>query len=306
MCRRVKKMLFIYNPFSGRAQLKNKLNDVIDLFVKNGFEITIHPTQKKLDAVEKVKKRAKSFDYIVCSGGDGTLNEVVDGLMQINAKPIIGYMPTGTVNDFASSHKLFTDIMKSANTVISGEPFEFDVGKFCNEYFTYIAAFGAFTEVSYQTPQQIKNILGKQAYVLEGIKRITNLKSYNMRVEYDDGVIEDEMIYGMITNSDSIGGFKGLIAKDVKLNDGLFEVSLIKTPKNPYDLQMIINAFFKKEADGEYMYSFKTSKVKISCDTYVEWTLDGEYGGSMKEVTIKNIPKALSILRPKKQIKINK
>lgn len=299
----MKKMLFIYNPLSGRAQLKNKLNDVIDLFVKNGFEVTVHPTQKKFDAVEQVKNRAKDFDYIVCSGGDGTINEVVDAMMQIDDRPLIGYMPTGTVNDFASSHKLSKDIIKSANTVVFGEPYAFDVGKFNNEFFTYIAAFGAFTDVAYQTPQQTKNILGRQAYILEGIKRLASLKTYHMKVEYDGGTIEDEFIYGMVTNSNSIGGFKGLSGKGVKLNDGLFEVSLIKNPKNPYELQMIINALLKREPDKNYMYSFRTSKLKLSCDNNVEWTLDGEYGGSEKEVTIENVQKALSILRPKKEIK---
>ncbi len=297
----MKKMLFIYNPLSGRAQLKNKLNDVIDLFVKNGFEVTVHPTQDKLDAMNQVKNRAQNFDYIVCSGGDGTINEVVDALMQIDERPIIGYMPTGTVNDFASSHKLFKDIIKSANTVVSGEPYAFDVGKFNEEYFTYIAAFGAFTEVAYQTPQQSKNMLGRQAYILEGIKRLANLKSYKMKVEYDEGQIEDEFIFGMVTNSNSIGGFKGISGRGVKLNDGLFEVSLIKVPKNPYELQMIINALLKREPDKNYMYSFRTSKIKFMCDENVEWTLDGEYGGSEKEVVVQNIQQALSILRPKKE-----
>lgn len=294
-----KRMLLIYNPLSGKAQLKNRLNDVIDVFVKNGFEVTVHPTQKKYDAMEQVYKRADNFDYVVCSGGDGTINEVVDGMMKVENKAIIGYIPSGTVNDFAQSHGLYKDIIKSAQAIVNGHEYMFDVGKFNDEYFTYVAAFGAFTEVAYQTPQYSKNVFGRQAYVLEGIKSLTNLKFYNMRVEYDEGVIEDEFIFGMITNSRSVGGMKVLGGTDVKLNDGLFEVTLVKTPKNPIELQMIINAFLTKVPNKDYMYCFKTKKIDIYCDKDTEWTLDGEYGGSNKEVHIENLQQALTLIRTK-------
>lgn len=291
-----KKMLFVFNPHSGKAQVKQKLFQIVDIFVKNGYQVTVHPTQEKMDAKRMVKKFAKRSDIIVCSGGDGTINEVVDGLMECEKRPPLGYIPTGTVNDFASSLKLSKNIMKAAQAVVDGKPYPCDVGGFNDEFFTYIAAFGAFTDVAYETPQQTKNILGRMAYILEGMKRLGNLQSYHMKFEYEEQVIEDDFIFGMITNSTSIGGFKGLSGKGVKLNDGLFEVSLIKMPKNPFELQMIVNALITGEANLDYMYSFRAAKVKVSSELEVPWTLDGEFGGAWKEAEIVNYKQAIEVI----------
>lgn len=295
-----KKMLFVFNPHSGKAQVKQKLFFIIDSFVKGGYQVIVHPTQEKLDAKKMVKKYAKRCDVIVCSGGDGTVNEVVDGLMECEKRPLLGYIPTGTVNDFASSLKLSKNIGKAVHTVVEGDSFACDVGGFNDEYFTYIAAFGAFTDVAYETPQQTKNILGRMAYILEGMKRLGNLQSYHMKFESEEQVIEDDFIYGMITNSTSVGGFKGLSVKGVKLNDGLFEVFLVKMPRNPIELQMIINALFTGEINPDYMYSFRAGEIKVSSEIEVPWTLDGEFGGACQEARIVNYKQAIEIIVPKK------
>jgi diacylglycerol kinase (ATP) len=291
-----RKLLFVFNPHSGRAQLKNKLVGILDLFVKHGYEVTIHPTQAKLDAKQVVMERAGQYDLLVCSGGDGTMNEVVDGLMEIDPRPNLGYIPAGTVNDFASSLHISRDMMKAAELVMTGKPFACDIGGFNREYFTYVAAFGLFTDVAYQTPQQSKNMLGRMAYILEGAKRLSNIQSYHIKVEHDQGVIEDDFIFGLVTNSTSVGGFKGYRGSDVKLDDGLFEVSLIKTPANAIELQMIIGALMMKEINKDFITTFHTSRLTLTSEEEVPWTLDGEYGGTEKEVQIVNHPKAIHIL----------
>lgn len=291
-----KKMLFIYNPRSGKAQLKNKLSDILDIFVKGGYEVTVHPTQAKFDAKNVARENAPYYDIIACSGGDGTIDEVVDGLMGAHIRPNIGYIPTGTVNDFASSLHLSKNIITAAQDIVYGEAFSCDIGSFNKEHFTYVAAFGLFSDVAYQTPQESKNILGRQAYIIEGMKRLASIKPYKLRFEHDSEVIEDEFVYGMITNATSIGGFEGLGGKDVSLDDGMFEVTLIKMPKNPLDLQAIVNALLKQEPNPTHMYSFRTSSLHITSSDPVEWTLDGEFGGSETDVHISAHQKAVQII----------
>ena len=206
----MKKMLFIYNPNSGMGLLKPKLSDVLDIFVKGGYEVTVYPTQKYHDAVRKMGEYEEQYDLVACSGGDGTLDEVVTGMMKREKKVPIGYIPAGTTNDFASSLHISKNMLEAADTVVNGVPFACDVGEFNEDYFVYIAAFGLFTDVSYETKQSMKNVLGHLAYILEGTKRIFNIPSYRIKVTHDGETIEDEFIYGMVTNSRSVGGFKGI------------------------------------------------------------------------------------------------
>ena len=206
----MKKMLFIYNPNSGMGLLKPKLSDVLDIFVKGGYEVTVYPTQKYHDAVRKMAEYEEQYDLVACSGGDGTLDEVVTGMMKREDKVPIGYIPAGTTNDFASSLHISKNMLEAADTVVNGVPFACDVGEFNEDYFVYIAAFGLFTDVSYETKQSMKNVLGHLAYILEGTKRIFNIPSYRIKVTHDGETIEDEFIYGMVTNSRSVGGFKGI------------------------------------------------------------------------------------------------
>ena len=291
-----KKLLFIFNPCSGKGQIKNKLMEVIDIMVKAGYEVTVHSTQDREDAMQKVKSEAKNYDLVICSGGDGTLDEAVTGMMQSEKKVPLGYIPAGSTNDFANSLKIPKDIVKAAHVAVEGRKFPVDVGYFNGDSFIYIAAFGLFTDVSYQTSQELKNVLGHAAYILEGAKRLHNITSYKMRVEYDGNVIEDEFAYGMITNSVSVGGFKKLTGKNVLLDDGLFEVTLIRMPKNPVEWNEILSCLANLKDDSDLIYTFKTDCVKFLPEDVIPWTLDGEFGGEHKNVIVKNVHQALEIM----------
>ena len=241
--------------------------------------------------------------YAPCSGGDGTLDEIVTGMLQSGFKTTIGYIPAGSTNDFANSLKLPASMKKAAEIVAGGEIFPCDAGLFNNDIFVYIAAFGLFTEVSYGTPQEMKNMLGHMAYILEGVKHLQNIKSYHMKVVCKDGepspaeqTIEDDFIFGMVTNSLSVGGFKGITGKNVLLNDGLFEVVLIKRPRNPMELNAILSALVSEKFDTNLMYSFKAGGLYIEAQDEVAWTLDGEFGGKHRTVTLKNKQKAIDIM----------
>lgn len=291
-----KKLLFIFNPRSGKGQIRSKLLDIIDVFVKGGYEVIVHPTQGPRDGERMVREMAKDVDLIVCSGGDGTLDEVVTGLMRSEANAPIGYIPAGSTNDFANSLEIPRDMVAAARNIIDGKLYAFDVGDFNNDTFVYIAAFGLFTDVSYQTSQDLKNVLGHLAYVMEGAKRIFDVKSYHMRAEANGHTYEGEYIYGMITNSHSVGGFKNLTGNDVEMNDGLFEVTLIKKPKNPLELNEIIASLLNAIDNTDMIDAFKTDYLELHADEAIPWTLDGEFGGDHVDVRIKNKKQALDIL----------
>lgn len=294
----MKKMLFVYNPNAGKGLLKAKLSDVIDIFVKAGYEVTIYPTQQYKDAYHKIVHMEDGYDMVACSGGDGTLDEVVTGMMKRSKKQRIpiGYIPTGTTNDFASSLHISRDIMEAADTIVHGKTFACDVGTFNHDIFVYVAAFGLFTDVPYQTDQKLKSALGHAAYVLEGVKRLTSIPSYHIKVTNGDCVIEDDFMIGMISNSKSVAGFRTIMGKEVKFNDGEFEVTLIKKPKNPVELNEIIAALLIESFDTKYMYTFKSGELILESDEEIPWTLDGEFGGQHEKVHIINKQKALEIM----------
>ena len=292
----MKKLLFIFNPYSGKAQIKNKLLQIVDIMVKAGYEVTIYPTQARADALNLVQKRAKKYDLVVCSGGDGTLDEAVSGMMLSEKKVPLGYIPAGSTNDFANSLKIPKDMVKAAKAAVSGKKFACDVGKFNDSFFIYVAAFGIFTAVSYKTSQEWKNILGHAAYILEGAKSLHEITSYHMRVEYDGNEIEGDFLLGMITNSTSVGGFKNMTGKDVKLDDGLFEVTLIHKPKNIIELNTIIASLTNLKDETDLIDSFRADSVKFYSEEEIPWTLDGEFGGDHKEVQIKDHCKAVDIM----------
>lgn len=291
------RMLFIVNPRSGKGQIKNQLLTILDIFNKGGWDTQVHITQAPLDAMETAAKLGGQVDLVACSGGDGTLSETIAGLMQLDQAPALGYIPAGSTNDFASSLGISSNMKRAAANIIGGRRRSIDIGRFCGDrYFVYVAGFGAFTEVSYLTSQDKKNVLGHQAYMLEGVKSLVNLKSYKLRVEAEQMTLEGEFIFGMITNTISVGGFKGLVPQDVALSDGLFEVLLVHTPKTPLDLSNIINYMFLKEEQNEYVYKFKTSHLRILSEEPVDWVLDGEYGGSRREVEVENLSKRIDIV----------
>ena len=296
----MKKLLFIFNPQAGKGQIKTKLMQILDIMVKESYEVTIYPTQGKEDARRLAEGRAADFDLIVCSGGDGTLDETVGGLMRCGQRVPLGYIPAGSTNDFANSLKIPRDMIKAAQISVSGRKFACDVGAFNDKSFIYVAAFGIFTSVSYQTRQEWKNILGHAAYFLEGVKSLPEITSYYMRVEYNDIVIEDEFIYGMVTNSNSVGGFKNMTGKNILLDDGKFEVTLIRCPKNFAELNEILASLTNLIDDTDLIYSGKSDHVAILSEEEIPWTLDGEFGGKVREVDIKNQHKALEIMVKKR------
>jgi diacylglycerol kinase (ATP) len=298
ICMENNMMLFIYNPYAGKAQIKGYLSDIIDMFVKAGYEVIAHPTQENGDGIRAARDRKKECKVIVCSGGDGTLDEVVTGMMQQGVKVPIGYIPAGSTNDFGNSLKIPKNMIKAAELIVNGNKKSFDIGSFNDDTFVYIAAFGIFTDVSYETKQSAKNVLGHIAYLLEGVKRLSSLKSFFMKITCEGEVIEDEFIFGMVTNSLSVGGFKSITGKNVTLDDGLFEVTMIKKPKNPIELNSIVAALMIEEMDTKYMYTFKAKELTIESQMQVAWTLDGEYGGEHSKVEIRNINKAIEIFTP--------
>ena len=214
----------------------------------------------------------------------------------------VGYIPAGTTNDFANSLHISKDMLEAADIAANGVPFPCDVGIFNDDIFVYIAAFGLFTDVYYETKQSMKNVLGHLAYVLEGTKRIFNIPSYHIKVTYNEEVLEDEFVFGMVTNSRSVGGFKGILGKDVVFDDGEFEVTLIKTPKNPIELNEIIASLVIKQIDSKHMYSFRTGHIRFESVEEIPWTLDGEFGGEHDDVVIRNKKQGLRIMVAERSI----
>ncbi len=297
----MKKLLYIYNPAAGRRTAKASLSDVVEVFSRQGYEITVHPTQGRGDATRTVLEDGGGFDRVVCCGGDGTLNETVQGLLALPAdkRPVLGYIPAGTTNDFSRTLELPRTLPELAEAAGTGAPRPIDVGEAAGRPFTYVAAFGLFTDVSYSTPQANKNLLGHFAYLLEGMGRLASIPSYHMKVSTRSGTeVEGDFIYGMVGNTVSVGGLVNLPRDKVLLDDGRFEVILIRQPKTAKDWQSILTALTTLELskDGEgAVVGFSAEEVTFACDAPVAWTVDGEFGGEQQITTVKNLPRALTI-----------
>lgn len=288
-------LFFVFNPKAGKERIKNKLGDIIELFSLGGNRITIAATTKRGDAREWVENLEDGYDRVICSGGDGTLDEVVNGMAKREKKLPIGYIPAGSTNDFANSIGIPSGMLNAAKAAVGDKLFKCDVGIFNGKAFVYVAAFGAFTEVSYETPQDKKNKFGHAAYLVEALKKVTDIKPFHMHIETEHMTIDDSFIYGMITNSDSVGGIKKITGPNVSLNDGYFEVTLIREPKGPVELNEVIAALLDRNLSAKDLYYFKTDKISFKADENVPWTLDGEYGGNDKTVLIENKKEAMEI-----------
>jgi YegS/Rv2252/BmrU family lipid kinase len=256
----------------------------------------VYLTQSAGDAARIVREEGENYDVIVCAGGDGTLGNTVSGFMESGLKRPLGYIPCGSTNDYARSLDIPKQAIDAAERIVQSSTFAVDIGNLNNNYFVYVAAFGIFSDTSYATPQNMKNILGHAAYVLQGIKSIVNIPTYNLKVEFDGQVYTGEFIYGMVSNSVSIGGYKSLTSRGVEFDDGLFEGVLIRRFKNPADLQRIINALLMGNTNDRNMVAFRTSRVVIESEEPIAWTIDGEYGGTYttSEITVHN--KAVELL----------
>lgn len=294
----MRKIYFIYNPHSGKEQIGSKLNEIIRTLAEKDNELTVVPTIGYLDAMERIANLPDGYDLVVCSGGDGTLDEVVTGMMKRpkERRVPIGYIPAGTTNDFARSLEIPRNMPEAARNAMLGKPFACDIGSFNEDSFVYIASFGIFTEVSYSTKQEVKNVLGHMAYILEGMKSIPQMKSYRIEYESREASGEGDFIYGMVSNSISVGGFKGLTGDSVKMDDGVFEVTLIRKPETPQQLRKLTLALLKKTMDSDCILTFKTSEIKIHSDHSIKWALDGEAGGDHENVVIRNRQRELVMI----------
>ena len=298
----MKNLLFVYNPTSGKGRAASDLSPILDIFTKAGYLVTVYPTQGKGDATRVARELAPHYDRVICSGGDGTLSETVAGLMDLTAPPLLGYVPAGSTNDCARTLNLPRDPGKAAALAVGeGVPRPWDIGKLNGKPFVYVAAFGAFTEVAYDTPQDLKNTFGHLAYVMAGIVSIPSIAPYHLKIEYDDKMLEGDFYYGMVCNSISVGGLKPLPPERVVLDDGLFEVVLVKRPVSLLELSNALQSIIRQNPveEGSALLSFHTSKVNFICDRPIPWTIDGEYGGSQKVNTVENCPKAITVIQGK-------
>lgn len=292
----MKKLLFIYNPRAGKGSIGSHLSDVVDSFVKTGYRVTVYPTQSPGDGEVCAREWVNDFDRIVCAGGDGTLDEIVTGVMRAGANIPIGYLPTGSTNDFARSMGIPRTIKRATDRACGDKLFKCDLGRFNSRYFVYVAAFGLFTDVTYETDQGMKNLFGYSAYLAEAVKRLPSIRSIPLRISYDENVITGDFLVGLITNSDSVGGMSRLTGPDVKLNDGVFEVMLVRSPDNIADLTLMGPAILDRRIKSENVICFKCSHISFESDEPIPWNLDGEFGGLTDRADIDNIHEAVEFV----------
>ncbi len=296
------KLLLIVNPCSGRAKMYHELLQVVEILSNANYAVTVYPTKCKGDATEYASKLSDNdYSLIVVCGGDGTLNEVITGLMATSLNTPIGYIPSGTLNEWSSGLNISRNIEQAAKDIADNNSITLDIGKFGDKYFTYTASFGAFTAASYATSQKVKNVLGQAAYFLSGIKHLGSIKSTHLKFTYDGGEIEGDYLFGAVSNSFSVGSIVKYKKDSVVLNDGEFEVVLIKKPTNILKLQTIINGILKKDFNREGIEFFKTRKLTVESEKTIAWTLDGEFAESNGMFEISNIQNAITFLVPKEK-----
>lgn len=294
----MKKLLFIVNPYAGQRKVNRFLPDIIRLFHDHDYRCETFVTGKSGDGSRFIRECGEKYDLIVCAGGDGTLNETIAGALSAGLNCPLGYIPCGTTNDYASSIGLSGDVMQAARDVMEGQPRTFDVGSFNGRHFVYTATCGAFAKASYTTPQAAKNVLGHMAYVLEGVRDLTTIQPIRMRVETDEHEVEDEFIFCSITNSTSVGGILKLDTELVALNDGKFEVTLVRNPINPAQLSVILHGLTTMDIPNEMIHFFSSEKIRITCDNPVEWTLDGEREPATSEALVENLHGVVRLMIP--------
>lgn len=288
--------MLIVNPAAGRGRAQKSLLPLTALFYKSGYEVTVFPTAGVQDATRFAQQHSARFDLCVCLGGDGTLNETVAGLLHAGSRTPLGYIPGGTTNDFARGQGLSGGVLSCAKKIIKSPVHPYDVGLFNGQrYFTYVSAFGAFSDVSYKTPQKKKHRLGHLAYLLEGFRELPAVRPYHLKVEAEDLTVEGDFLFGAVLNSVSVAGLVKLDPKLVSFDDGLFEVMLIRQPHSPLDIQRIVGRLRRGKYDGDEILFFKTRKLSVTADTPMAWTLDGEDGGQVIHASVENLKGALAL-----------
>lgn len=295
----MKKMLFIMNPFAGVKRANRHLADILLTFSQAGYEVITHMTLGQGYATAVAREKGKNVDLVVCCGGDGTLNETITGLLSAGADTPIGYIPAGSTNDFASSLKIPTNILKAAQAIVEGEPVSYDVGRFGDRYFSYVASFGAFTRSSYATPQNVKNALGHTAYVLSGITELSQIRNEHVKMEIDGQVVEGDFLFGAICNSTSVGGILTLDPKQVDMGDGLFEILLVRAPENLGEIHECIQALQSQKYNCAMLTFRSAQKVRIFADPEMPWTLDGEKEDGHETVEVENLHHAIRLMQKK-------
>lgn len=293
----MKKLLLILNPCSGKKKASHALADVVNVFNRGGYDVTVYITAARGDATKVVAQRAPEFDLVVCAGGDGTFNETISGLLAGGHDTPIGYLPAGSTNDFASSLHLSKNLVEAARDIVEGTPRRLDVGRFNDRYFSYVASFGAFTRASYATSQNVKNALGHLAYILSGIKELAYIRSRRLRFTLDDGrVLEDEYIFGAISNSTSVAGILTLSEDLVDMNDGVFELLLVRKPENLLELNDCVLALTTQDYHTPMLTFTSTRSVEIEAPEDMDWTLDGEREPGRAHCRAENLHDAIRIV----------
>ena len=292
----MRKLLFLVNPNAGQRRVNKSLTDIIGIFNEGGYEVTVFLTNGPGSGTQIVQERAKDYDLVVCAGGDGTLNETVTGVLRAGAVCPVGYIPCGSTNDFASTLKLSTDVVQAAKDIMMGAPVEYDVGRWGDRYFVYIASFGAFTRVSYSTPQNLKNALGHLAYVLSGIQELPQIRNIPMALELDGQVLDGEYLFGAVSNSTSVGGVFTLDASQVDLRDGKFEVFLVRMPRDMAELTQCAAALQNHTYDCAAITFRSVSRLRVHQDPALLWTLDGERAEGADVVEIENLHRAIRLV----------
>ena len=296
-----KPMMLLVNPAAGRSTSHTALGAVVETFCSDGWNPTVYFTTGPRTAIALTARYGGEYERLVCLGGDGTLSETIAGLMQLppECRPGLGYIPMGTANDVASTLELpHRKPLQAAQDVLNGTQMPYDVGRMGDTgYFTYVAAFGVFTDVSYKTDQELKKVLGHAAYVVSGLPQLPKLRAVKARIEYDGGVMEDEYIYGAVSNSTSIAGLLKLDKRVVALSDGKFELVLVRKPKTIAELTSILQGILNQDYNGPAMSIVQTSRVHFSFPEPVAFTRDGEAGGIYQELEISNLPRAVNFIR---------
>ena len=292
----MRKLLFLVNPNAGQRRVNKSLTDIIGIFNEGGYEVTVFLTNGPGSGTRIVQERAKDYDLVVCAGGDGTLNETITGVLRAGAGCPVGYIPCGSTNDFASTLKLSTDVVQAAKDIMMGAPVEYDVGRWGDRYFVYIASFGAFTRVSYSTPQNLKNALGHLAYVLSGIQELPQIRNIPMALELDGQVLDGEYLFGAVSNSTSVGGVFTLDASQVDLRDGKFEVILVRMPRDMAELTQCATALQNHTYDCAAITFRSVSQLRVHQDPALLWTLDGERAEGADVVEIENLHRAIRLV----------
>lgn len=299
----MKRLLFFINPNAGHTEIRNRLMEVLQIFSAGGYDVTVYPTAAPKDLTRKIIENGAEYDLLVCTGGDGTLNEAVSGLMHLpeDKRPPLGYIPGGTVNDVAATLGLSKNVVTAAQDIIGGKPFAMDVGSFCGtKWFVYVAAFGLFTDVSYETSQEDKRAFGRLAYLLEGVRALSDVRAISTCIECEGERKKADVLDGLVCSTTSVGGFRPRGDLEVSLNDGKAEIVLVKDIKNLIDFGNVAGCLLRLELQNDSFISYQSGQAHFHFDAPVSWTLDGEYGGDWQDVDIQIHQQAIRMIIPEK------